>query len=179
MTSNKWTQPQQPPPPLFVGKAERNFVKQINDEVIEKIVGEQVVYFPIDNKTTNYHPLYGEAIHKTFLPPVRVYALVEYAGSVRTQAEFGFDSVRTLTVHFHKRRLLEDQDLMVRLGDFLQYDNMYFEITDLSEPRYLFGQDSAFTPDQTRVEIAATCRQARKGLFNPTGDVGGKTVRST
>jgi len=179
MANNKWTQPTQPPPPLFVGKAERNFVKQINDEVIEKIVGEQIVYFPIDNKTTNYHPLYGEAIKKTFLPPVRVYALVEYNGSQRTQAEFGFDSLYTLTVHFHKRRLVEDQDLLVRLGDFLQYDNLYFEITDVSEPRFLFGQDSGFTPQETSVEIAATCRQARKGLFNPTGDVGGKTVRST
>ena len=48
MASNKWTQPAQPPPPLFVGQAERNFVKQINDEVIEKVVGQQVLYFPID-----------------------------------------------------------------------------------------------------------------------------------
>ena len=48
MAANKWTQPTQPPPPLFVGQAERDFVKQINDEVIEKVVGQQVLYFPID-----------------------------------------------------------------------------------------------------------------------------------
>ena len=40
--NNKWSQPANPPPPLFVGKAERNFVKQINDEIIEKIIGEQL-----------------------------------------------------------------------------------------------------------------------------------------
>ena len=68
MAENKWTQPIQPPPPLFVGKAERNFVKQINDEVIEKIVGEQIIYFPIDVHRSDYHPLYGEALKKTFTP---------------------------------------------------------------------------------------------------------------
>ena len=56
---NTWTQPTSPPPPLFVGKAERNFVKQINDEIVEKIVGQQVLYYPIDVERTNFHPLYG------------------------------------------------------------------------------------------------------------------------
>ena len=123
---NRWSQPNSPPPPLFVGKAERNFVKQINDEIIEKIVGQQVLYYPIDVERTDYHPLYGEAIKKTFLPPVRVYALVEYAGSDRVQQKFGFDNLYNINVHMHKRRLTEDQDLFVRLGDFMQYDDMYF-----------------------------------------------------
>jgi hypothetical protein len=165
---NQWTQPASPPPPLFVGRAERNFVKQISDEIIEKIVGEQIVYFPIDVTNTNYHPLYGEAIQKTFLPPVRVYSLVEYMGSERVQQQFGFDNVYNITVHFHKRRLTEDQNLVVRLGDFVQYDGMYFEIVDLSEPRYLFGQDISFDEklDNTSLEIAAVCRQARRGFFD-------------
>ena len=163
---NQWTQPASPPPPLFVGKAERNFVKQISDEIIEKIVGEQIVYFPIDVTSTNYHPLYGEAIQKTFLPPVRVYSLVEYMGSERVQQQFGFDNIYNITVHFHKRRLTEDQDLFVRLGDFVQYDDMYFEIVDVFEPRYLFGQDSAFTSVETSLEVTVVAKQARRGLFN-------------
>ena len=104
---NTWTQPTSPPPPLFVGKAERNFVKQINDEIVEKIVGQQVLYYPIDVERTNFHPLYGEAINKTFLPPIRVYALVEYVGSDRVQQKYGFDNVYNINVHTHKRRLLK------------------------------------------------------------------------
>ncbi len=163
--SNKWTQPNSPPPPLFVGRAERDFVKQINDEVIEKIVGQQVLYFPIDMKRTNYNELYGEAINKTFIPPLRVYALVDYNDSTRVQEKYGFDNVYNITIHFHKRRLTADQNLFVRLGDFVQYDQMYFEIVDVFEPRYLFGQDSDFA-DGTSLEVSAVCRQAREGLFN-------------
>ena len=75
---NKWSRPAAPPPPLFLGKKERDLVKQVNDELIEKIIGQQIVYYSIDLRTTNFHPLYGEAIEKTYLPPIRVYALVEY-----------------------------------------------------------------------------------------------------
>jgi hypothetical protein len=166
MAQNTWTQPAQPPPPLFIGRAERDFVKQINDEVIEKIVGQQLLYFPIDIKRTNYNDLYGEAIKKTFLPPVRIYSLVEFNGSTRTQGEYGFDNLYNISVHFHKRRLTGDQNLFVRLGDFIQYDQMYFEIVDAFEPRYLFGQDSDFA-DGTSLEVTAVCRQARPGLFDP------------
>ena len=164
--SDKWTQPNSPPPPLFVGRAERNFVKQINDELTEKIVGQQVLYFPIDVERSNFHPLYGEAIKKTYLPPVRVYTLVEYAGSDRVQQQFGFDNLYNINVHMHKRRLTEDQDLFARLGDFVQYDEMYFEIVDMFEPRYLFGQDSAFTSVETSLEVTLVGKQARRGLFD-------------
>ena len=81
---NKWTQPSAPPPPLFTGKAERDLVKQVNDELIERVIGQTVVYYPIDIEHTNFHDLYGESLRKSFLPPVRVHALVEFEG-IRTK----------------------------------------------------------------------------------------------
>ena len=95
-----------------------------------------------------------------------MYALVEYVGSDRVQQKYGFANVYNINVHMHKRRLTEDQDLFVRLGDFMQYDEMYFEIIDVFEPRYLFGQDSAFTSTETSIEVTAVGKQARRGLFN-------------
>ena len=47
---NTWTQPTSPPPPLFVGKAERNFVKQINDEIVESSDPEKTNSNPEENK---------------------------------------------------------------------------------------------------------------------------------
>ena len=78
MADNKWKQPGTPPPPLFLGEKERNLVKQVNDELIEKVIGQQILYYSIDLNTTNFHELYGEAIKKSYLPPIRIYALVEF-----------------------------------------------------------------------------------------------------
>ncbi len=159
--SDKWTRPAQPPPPLFLGEKEKNLVKQVNDEIIERVVGQQILYFAIDMETTNFHPLYGEAIEKNFLHPLRVFALVEYGGvETNFMDNVGVDKKTTATVHFHKRRLTEDQNLFVREGDFIRYGDIYYEIVKTNEPKQLFGQiDSRF-------EITAECIRARDGLFN-------------
>ena len=161
MSDNKWKKPAAPPPPMFFGEKERNLVKQVNDEVIERVVGQQVLYFPIDVDHTNFHPIYGEAIEKTFLPPVRVYALVEYGGvETAFMDDVGLDKKTTAIVKFHKRRLSEDQNLFVREGDFIRYGEIFYEIVKTNEPKQLFGQI------EHRFEIIADCIRARDGLFN-------------
>jgi hypothetical protein len=161
MSENKWKRPPAPPAPMFLGEKERDLVKQINDEVIERVVGQQVVYYPIDVENTNFHPIYGESTVKTFMSPVRVYAMVKWEGSETSYEDsIGVDTNYTIKVAFHKRRLTEDQDLFVRVGDFVLYGNVYYEIVKIGEPRELFGQQDH------RFEIAASCIKAREGLFD-------------
>ena len=159
---NKWTQPAQPPPPLFVGEKERDLVKQVNDELIERVIGQTIAYYPVDLKHTKFHKLYGEAVVKTFLPPVRVHALVEFQGQETKAENFGIDKMTKITVHFHKRRLTEDQNLFVREGDFVLYGALYYEIVSLKEAKELFGHVDR------RIEISAECIRSREGLFDGT-----------
>ena len=157
---NKWSQPDSPPPPLFTGKKEKDFVKQINDEVIERVIGQTVLYYPVSITHTNYHDIYGEAINKSFLPAIRVHAMVKYESEATTATPLGIDRIEKISVLFHKRRLTEDQDVFVREGDFVLFGSSYYEILTLTEPKWLFGQvDSKF-------EIAASCVRAREGLFD-------------
>ncbi len=157
---NKWTQPSNPPPPLFTGKKERDLVKKINDEIIERVIGQTILYYPISMEHTNFHPLYGEAINKTFLPPVRVHALVQWGGIASTNSNLGVDKRSSIEVLFNKRRLTEDQDLFVREGDFVLYGTFLYEILTLNEPKQLFGQVDH------KMEIVAQCTRARRGVFN-------------
>ena len=161
--SDEWERPAQPPPPLFLGKKERDLVKQVNDELIEKVIGQQILYYPIDIERTDYHDMYGEAIEKTYLPPIRIYALVNVEEETTSYLNgVGTDSDAMINVYFHKRRLNDDQDVFVRQGDFVLYGKTYYEIVKLSEPRKLFGQvDHTF-------EVMAVCRRARRGLFDAT-----------
>jgi hypothetical protein len=155
------TQQDSPPGPMFLGKKERDLVKQVNDEIIEKVVGQALLYYPIDRATTNYHPIYGEAIHKNFLNPIKINALIKWEGEGTETDEFGVDRRSSITVNFHRRRLAEDQDLYVREGDFVLYGDTYYEIATLNNPKNLFGQvDYKF-------EITAKCVKARESMFNP------------
>ena len=159
-TENIVTQPEAPPPPLFLGEKERNLVKQVNDELIERVIGQVVVYYPISREHTNYHKIYGESVQKTFLSPIKVNALVEWEGSKTSTEMFGVDRVTSITVKFHRRRLIEDQELYVREGDFVLYGDTFYEIVTLNESKRLFGQiDHKF-------EVDAKCIKARESVFN-------------
>ena len=160
MSDNKWEQPNNPPPPLFAGKKEKDLVKQINDEVIERVKGQTIVYYPISIENTDFNPTYGEAIQKTFMNPIRVHALVKYDSQQTKTTNLGVDRIEKISVMFHKRRLTEDQNLFVREGDFVLYGKFYYEIMTLEEPKWLYGQvENSF-------EIVAKCVRARRGLFD-------------
>ena len=160
MADNEWTQPTQPPPPLFLGEKERDLVKQVNDELIERVVGQGIFYYPISIEHTNFHPVYGEAMTKSFLPPVRVYALVLWEGYVTELTNMGIDKRLSITVHFHNRRISEDQDLYVREGDFVKYGDTFFEIVEWNQAQPLFGQVD------NQMEIQVKCIKAREGAFD-------------
>ena len=159
-TQNKWQQPEQPPPPLFLGEKERNLTKQVNDELIERVIGQTLIYFPLNIENTNFHSLYGEAIEKTYDRPIIIKALVKWEGEETSTAAYGLDKEAKLTVNFHRRRLTEDQDMFVREGDVIFYGLRFYEIVKLTEPRLLFGQV------EHKFEIQATCKRVREGFFS-------------
>jgi hypothetical protein len=158
--SNEYSRPAAAPPPMFIGKKERDLISQITTEVQERVVGQAVFYYPIDIERSNFHKLYGESICKTFLPPIRIYCAVEWQGMSTEATNVGIDKMTSIKVFFHKRRITEDQDLYVREGDFVKYGNFFFEIVKLEEVNQIAGQIEHI------YEISATCKRARKGTFD-------------
>jgi len=156
---NKWARPEAPPAPMFFGEKERNLVKQVNDELAERVLGQTIAYYPISIEESNFNDTYGESLEKVSLPPVRVFAYVVVENE-QTNSNYGYEYQTKLTVNFHRRRLVEDQDLYVRVGDFIQYGDLYYEIVKLyNDTRYLFGQV------EHKFQISAECVRARQGVF--------------
>ncbi len=90
-----------------------------------------------------------------------VYYDTEAAVTKAMMEERGIDKATSIEIHFHKKRLTEDQDVFVREGDFVLYGDRYYEIAQTSEPKQLFGQV------ENKFEIMAKCIRAREGMFNP------------
>jgi hypothetical protein len=156
---DKWTRPLAPPAPMFFGKKERDLVKQINDELAERVIGQPIAYYPISTEESNFNETYGESIEKVSLPPVRVYAYVDVANE-QSNEKFGYEYQTKLKVYFSERRITEDQNLYVRVGDFIQYGEFFYEIVKIFEDtRYYFGQV------EHKFQIATECVRARKGTF--------------
>lgn len=158
--TNKFNRQPAPPPPMFTGIKEKDFYKQVVDEAVERVAGQEIVYYSIDLEHSNIHSVYGESLEKTFLSPIHLYTPVLYQGYEITQTIYGIDKRIKLQVHFHYRRIKEDIDLFVREGDFIAYGDRFFEIISTEEPELIFGQYDY------KVEVVANCIETREGIFN-------------
>tara|TARA_Y100000310_G_scaffold345722_1_gene468822 strand:+ start:6880 stop:8559 length:1680 start_codon:yes stop_codon:yes gene_type:complete len=144
---------------MFFGKKERDLVKQVNDELAERIIGQPIAYYPISIEESDFNDTYGEAIDKVSLPPIRVFAYVEVE-NIQTNEKYGYEYQTKLTVNFNNKRLTEDQNLFVRVGDFIQYGDQFYEIVKTyNDTRYYFGQV------EHKFQISTECIRARQGSF--------------
>ena len=77
-SDNKWKQPDSPPPPLFIGKKERDLIKQVNDELIERVIGQedQDLYVRAGD-FVNYGGIFYEIVD--WAEPRKIYGQVDHS----------------------------------------------------------------------------------------------------
>ena len=143
---------------MFITNREIDLINNITNEVIKDICGQTIIYYAINEEYTKTN-FYSESDQKVFDTPLEIEVLVEYTGeSEVTMTKFGMDSIFEISVFFHNKDLL-NKNIVLREGDFIQYVGRFFEITKLTRPKDIFGQN------ENIVGIHANCRTARKEQF--------------
>lgn len=146
--------------PLFRSKKDIDFVIKINQELIEKVIGEKITYYPISKKFSEVN-FYNESKKKIFDPPVEIYALVRWDEQDRSTTKFGQDIIYKIEVSILKKHL-EDINVKLYEGDVVEYDGIHFEITSILEMDQIFGKSGH------DIGYKLTCRSIRESNFNPT-----------
>jgi len=149
--------------PLFVGAQEIDFFNSVNKEVIQRIISQRIIYYSVSEKHTKTHSLYDEAIKKTVHTPVALTALVQRMDPQQTAGRFSIDMMESLEVYFHNHEL-DERNLTPRVGDFIKWKDVVYEIEKLTQPQITYGQV------QNSVQTKAICRTARKGQFEVLDD---------
>lgn len=124
---------------LFIGPQERAFFDSINKEMIQRIIGQKIIYYSVSAEHTNVDELYNEAISKTVFTPVEINALVEFNEPIESTTNWSIDTRYTLSVYIHDKELRE-RNLECREGDFLKHGRIFYEIKTITRPQLTFGQ---------------------------------------
>lgn len=143
---------------IFRSNKDIEFIIKINQELIEKVIGEKVTYYPISKKFSEVN-FYNESRKKIFDPPVEVYALVNWKDQDVKTSKFGQDVVYNLDVSILKKHLL-DINLEPTEGDMIEYDDVKFEITSITSPMQIFGKAGH------DIGYLLKCRSVRQGSFD-------------
>ncbi len=146
----------------FVTSREHALIGSINRELIQKVIGQEVVYYALSREETAVDDVYGEAVEKTWYAPVRLNCLVDFDNPVVKTTGMGLDSEYTLELYVHTAELI-DRNLRPWEGDFVEFGQTYFEVTSVTMPQLVFGQVN------NKIMTKLSCVSAREGTFAAGG----------
>lgn len=155
----------------FVTEREIAFISKINREFIQKVTGEEVTYYAISLEKSRVDDLYDEAVEKIWEIPVKINARVLWNNEQSKSSNFGIDSIYSIEVYFHDDEL-KDRNVSPKEGDFIEFGNVFFEITSVTQPQIVFGQIN------NKVMTKCYCVPSREGQFS-NGSDSSRGVRNT
>ena len=126
-------------------------------------MGQEVIYYAISEEHTVSHRLYREAIDKTWFSPVRVNARVRWDNPNTLSNNFTQDSQYVAEVFFHTLEL-EERNVKPKEGDFIEFGQVVFEITSVTQPQLVFGQINK------RIMTKCFCVPSREGQMQIHGE---------
>ena len=62
----------------FITEKEMNFINNVTKELLQRFIGQEVIYYAISPEDTAADDVYGEAISKMWLTTVKLNCLVSY-----------------------------------------------------------------------------------------------------
>ncbi len=127
---------------LFGSKNDFGLIRKMNRELLREVIEQEAAYYKISLEDTQSN-IYGESLHKTFLPPVLINCLLTQADQVISIDDFGPDLQRNLSFAFLRDDLV-DANLVPEVGDIIMLYEQYYEVDTVRENQYFFGKDPSY-----------------------------------
>ena len=141
--------------PFFLPEKEFNLIQDMNEELIDEIVGQSVDVYKVNIDNTNEN-IYGESTTKFYDVGFRVNCLILYNAPTVTQDEFGADLNADIEMYFQRENLSSGSlNFHPEVGDIVDWNKQYWEVNGITEPQLVAGH-----PEYNH-SINATAHKAR------------------
>lgn len=122
---------------LFTRARDLRLFNQISKELVEKIVDTIVILYKLKHDVMETN-IYGESDNKQFENGVCIAALINHEDQTGEYSDVGHDLYQNVTIAMH-RPTLELLDIYPQVGDYLEYNNSYYEIDEIVENQLIGG----------------------------------------
>jgi hypothetical protein len=141
--------------PFFIPQKEFDLINQMNEELIDEIVGQSVDIYKVNIDNTEEN-MYGESTTKYYDVGFRVNCLINFTEPDVVQEEFGADVNSTIEMYFQRENLASGSlNFVPEVGDIVDWNNFYWEINGATEPQLFAGHPNY------KHQIKATAHRSR------------------
>ncbi len=112
----------------------------INKSLMGKVVGSTCIVYKISSEETQTN-VYGEStgMGKIYNPGVELDALIDSSDFDWNTDEFGPDAQQTVTFSFLRNNLIDRGNVVVEVGDVIEWNYAYFEVDSIDENKLIGG----------------------------------------
>ena len=141
--------------PFFIPQKEFDLINQMNEELIDEIVGHSVDIYKVNIERTEDN-IYGESTAKYYDIGFRVNCLILYNEPEIIQDEFGADLNGNIEMYFQRENLSSGSlNFYPEIGDIVDWNDSYWEINGTTEPQLVAGHP------EYKHQIRATAHYAK------------------
>ena len=141
--------------PFFIPQKEFDLINQMNEELIDEIVGQSVDIYKVNVERTEDN-VYGESTAKYYDIGFRVNCLIDFSEPEVIQDEFGSDTNSNITMYFQRENLASGSlNFYPENGDIVDWNDFYWEINGTTEPQLFAGHPNF------KHNIVATAHRSR------------------
>ena len=132
---------------LFGSKKDFNLLVHINRELLKDVIEQEILIYKMNLADTNTN-IYGEAMQKTYLQPVKLNCLITRGDQVIDVDEFGPDLGRDASFALLKQDLV-DISLVPEVGDIVMWHEDYYEVDTVKENELFYGRNNDYNVERT------------------------------
>ena len=135
-------------------------MNSLNGELLLDIVEQKIIVYKISAEETQAN-LYGESLDKVYHPGVEISCLVESDPQSTLYEGFGPDVKKGTLFRFHQK-LCEIKKIYPQISDIIEWENAFFEISNIVENQFLGGQP------EKNYSLVCNAHMTRKSKLNIT-----------
>ena len=138
---------------LFFSARDLDLFNNYNTELLEIIAQTKVKYWRVEKDFSDTDDIY-----------VEVFTWIMLDDPETQSGQFTTEVKRRIECYMHKDRLTE-VNVVPRIGDFIEYDNQFFEIISSDVP------NNVFSYEQTKIGVIVKCISVREDVFSGNRDI--------
>ena len=139
---------------LFGSQRDFKLFAGINRELLSDVMEQEILYYKIALADTQAN-IYGEALEKTFMAPVKLNCRIESQQGSTEDSDFGSDYNKLVDYYFLREQMV-DANVVPEVGDIVMWHENYYEIDTVIENQFFVGRDNNYQLESRNDKFGAS-----------------------
>ena len=150
---------------IFGSNRDFELLLGIQRELVHDVIEQEIIYRKLSLEDIHAN-IYGEAMEKVYLSPVKLNCMITRGDQIIDIKEFGPDLGREASFAFIRRDLV-DVSVVPEVGDVVEWHNDFYEVDTVRENQLFVGRDKSYNLTSygsqfgTSVSIILDCHLTR------------------